>query len=164
MFGIINDFVTSLKNILSDGLLLLILLVCIAVIYYMQERKDYTYFIDNSLNSEFTAQCRRILHHSVINNTHNIREVLDKKSADIEIYLLTRDEMMKKRGDKPLEMYPGTNKPIYFSWTYYHPKPTIYIDEINWLYGVNESGLSVNDYRTYVIQHEFMHALGFDHQ
>lgn len=164
MFGLISDILTFLKNLLSDSVLLLILVICVAVIYYMQEKKDYTYFIDDSLSGDFTEQCRKILHHSVVNNTHNIREVLDKKSADIEIYLVTRDEMMKRRGNRPLEMYPGTNKPIYFSWTHHRPKPTIYIDEVNWLYGVDESGLSVDDYRTYVIQHEFMHALGFDHQ
>lgn len=161
----ISDILTFIRNVLTDGVVLLVLLVCLAVLCLASNgSRTYTYFVDDTYNADFAAQSSRILRDSVINDTHNIREVLDKNSADIEIYLVPRDEMMKKRGTKPLEMYPGTNKPIYFSWTYQQPKPTIYIDEINWLYGVEESGLSLADYRTYVIQHEFMHALGFDHQ
>lgn len=165
MFGIIDDLINLIKNLLTDGLFVLVLLVCIAIYYSTNNTSNLrvTYYIDTK-DTEFNEQCRKILHHSTINSTHNIVQVLSKKTADIEIYLVPRDEMMIKRGNKPLEMYPGTNKPIYFSWTYQKPKPIIYIDEVNWRYGVPESGLSVTDYRTYVVQHEFLHALGYDHQ
>lgn len=162
--SIISDISSFIQNLLSDGLVLIILLICIILYYSTIHQNIWTYYIDESLSIDFAAQCRRILQKSSIHDTYTIKEVFDKKSADIEIYLVTRDNMLKKRGTKPLEMYPGTDKPIYFSWTYQKPKPTIYIDEINWLYGVDESGLNIQEYRTYVIQHEFMHALGYDHQ
>lgn len=39
----------------------------------------------------------------------------------------------------------------------------IEIDEGNWR-GDNRSGLSIDEYKQYVILHEFLHAFGYDHQ
>ncbi len=40
----------------------------------------------------------------------------------------------------------------------------IYINYDNWKDGVERSGLTKEQYRRYVILHEFGHALGYDHQ
>lgn len=163
MFEFINDLIALMKSVLTNGVLLILLICVVIIVYNSKGKSNTTYYIDRSRSVDFANQCSNILRVSSINNTHKIKEVSDKNIADIEIYLMSRADMIAKRG-KELEMYPGTNKPIYFSWTYQHPKPTIFIDETNWLYSVEESGLSVENYRTYVIQHEFMHALGYDHQ
>ena len=42
-------------------------------------------------------------------------------------------------------------------------KPNIYIDDVNWTNGVVESGLTADEYKSYVIEHEFGHALGYNH-
>lgn len=164
MFEFLSDLFSVVFRMMTDVTFLIILLIVVAIVYYTTDKRNYAYFIDNSLDPEFVIESRRILRDSYVNNTHNIKEVFDKESADIEIYLVPREKMIALRGSKKQEMYPGTNKPIYFSWTYHQDKPIIYIDEVNWRYGVVESGLSVSDYRTYLIQHEFMHALGYDHQ
>jgi hypothetical protein len=55
-------------------------------------------------------------------------------------------------------------KRVYFSVTFISENPrTILFDPYNYKYGVKRSGLSVEDYRTYVINHEFGHVLGKDH-
>lgn len=125
--------------------------------------KDITYYVVPSItNPEFARETREILTHSDISNKYSIREVSDLEYADIVIELRSRASLTKDHSK--IEYYPGTNKQIRFSFTWQRPKPYVAIDDINWTYGVDESGLSLKEYRKYVIQHEFMHALGFDHQ
>lgn len=85
-------------------------------------------------------------------------------SANITMKLKRRQDLAKYHEDK--EYYTGTKKEIRFSLTFQSPdtKPYIYIDYNNWKYGVPESGLTLAEYRQYVILHEFGHGLGFDHQ
>ncbi len=127
------------------------------------KEQNITYYIHTSLsNPEFKQETRGILKNSAINHKYKIKEVNDPNAADIVIELRSRVSLNVDH-NKP-EYYPGTNKQIRFSFTWQRPKPYIAIDDINWTYGVAESGLSIDEYRKYVIQHEFMHALGYDHQ
>ena len=122
----------------------------------------FKYFIKSDDNN-FIWETREILNNSPIQQTHNVKEVLDEKSADIIIELKPRAELINMYNTP--EYYPGTKKQIWYSFTHYGITPIrVYIDEVNWIYGVPESGLSHSEYKKYVIQHEFMHALGYDHQ
>jgi hypothetical protein len=151
-----------ISDTITDVLLIFVLFIVFVLYYLYSTNNLITYYIDHS-NESFLAETRHILLTSTINSKYKLRETDNISTADIVIYYRTRDEMIKMNPAKP-EYYPGTNKKINFSWTYQYPKPRIYIDELNWLHGVTESGLSITEYRQYVIQHEFLHALGFDHQ
>ena len=85
------------------------------------------------------------------------------ENADFTIKVVPR-EQMDSIGLTPekAEYYPNTKKRIYFSYTV--NEQNIYIDEENWRYGVDESGLALKTYRQYVLFHEIGHALGYDHQ
>ncbi len=155
--------VNLIVEFLSDFGNLLLLILAGIILYFLMKDRCITYFIHPSTsNPEFKGETREILKHSAINNKYKIREVDDIKTADIVIELRSRSSLNAEH-DTP-EYYPGTNKQIRFSFTWQRPKPYIAIDDVNWTYGVSESGLSIRDYRKYVIQHEFMHALGYDHQ
>ena len=169
---------------ISDILLLLLLILAYALFSMLSRRNDYlgggddndagntcniTYYIEPSnLDPDFVSESNRIIQDSELKTKYNLTQKFDE-SADIMIKLMPREEMIKlsnEKNKKP-DTYPdGT--PIRFSWTYQRygsrNKPLIYIDSENWLKGVEQSGLSLIEYRRYVILHEFMHALGFDHQ
>ncbi len=146
-----------------DIIKLIILVVVGVLIYYTLQKCPITYYIiPSGTNPEFKPETREILRTSYINTRYNIQEVDDRSAADIVIELRKRNTLDGEHYTP--EYYPGTTKQIRFSFTWQAPKPYLAIDDINWTYGVPESGLSVSEYRKYVVRHEFMHALGFDHQ
>ena len=161
---------------LLDVILLFILVILVMCITgkseYLQtiigggKKPKYTYYIHQSIvDSNFKQEASNIIRNSELSIKFPLEEVKTHEEANIHMYLLPRAEMeaIKKQSDKEYEKYPnGSN--IYFSWTYQNPTPIIYIDGDNWLYGVEQSGLTPEQYKTYVVLHEFMHALGYDHQ
>lgn len=119
---------------------------------------------------QFKPEVERIIARSELRTKFKLQPAAnvnnERNDATITIEMPSKEEMDKEYADDATEHYAGQKKKqIRFSYTTQGPKmkPKIYIDPINWQ-GVPESGLSLNDYRTYVIQHELMHALGFDHQ
>jgi hypothetical protein len=146
-------------------ILILIIAIVGFIIYHMYFRTiDVRYYISDSVtDSSFKNKTRQI-----INNTkwsrYQVRESPTENDADVVIKLSNRSEMDQWHNNP--EYYEGTKKQIRFSITTQGKlnKPRIYIDEGNWLNGVPESGLSLEEYRKYVIRHEFMHGLGYDHQ
>ena len=150
-------------NLANTIINLLLLLLVGIFLYYVSKFKDITYYIiPSKTNPEFVNETKEILKHSNINNKYSIKNVDNPSNADITIELRSRDSLTADHSK--IEYYPGTDKQIRFSFTWQRPKPYIAIDDMNWTYGVQESGLTLSEYRKYVIQHEFMHALGFDHQ
>jgi hypothetical protein len=133
--------------------------------------KTYTYYIKESdIDPNFKQETREIMKNSKINNKYSIKETNDQFNADIMLELVDRNKLTTYQS-KP-KYYPGTSKMIRYSLTWQQnlfypsakPQPYCAIDSVNWLEGVPESGLTIRQYREYVIQHEFLHGLGYDHQ
>ena len=142
-------------------LFLLLLLIIIGLVYNSRHSAGtYTYFIHESkLDKDFKRTVSDILENSDWKRYHKVKEV-EKLPANIDIKLVDR-KMLNYTDDAT---YPNGDL-VYYSETQYRGKDKhIHIDSKNWLHGVKESNLSVDDYRKYVINHEFGHALGYDHQ
>jgi hypothetical protein len=127
-------------------------------------RKEFTYKIHNSkLDPNFAKKASQIIKDSKWNESHNIREISNdsEEMSKINVYLVERSFLDKYHDGK--DFYPD-GRPIRFSITLTKNRPDVYIDGNNWLYGVKDSGLTLEQYKQYVILHEFGHALGYDHQ
>ena len=153
------DITIALRDILK----LFFLIIAGILLYLILTPKSITYFIGLSdTHPDFKSEAHRIIQTSSLNSRYNIREVSNENQADIVMEL--RDRKSLDVHHKVPEYYPGTKKQIRFSLTWQFPKPYIAIDKDNWTYGVPESNMTLQEYRNYVIRHEFMHGLGFDHQ
>jgi len=152
------EFLKDVFNFIKDIFLLILLVVL--VIFLSNRKPAITYhIIPSKIDVEFAEQTRNIIKKSGIK--YNVEEIDKKEQADIIIELVQEDKLVN---EFKKEYYPGTNKLIRFSATWQHPKPYVAINMQNWINGVPESGLTLTEYREYVILHEFMHALGYHHQ
>jgi hypothetical protein len=132
--------------------------------FLKDERPEYTYKIHNSnLDPNFSKKTSKIIKASRWNKSHNLREIPieSEEIPKINVYLVPR-KLLNKYHDGT-EFYPD-GRPIRFSITLTKSHPEVFIDSNNWLYGVKDSGLTLEQYKEYVILHEFGHALGYDHQ
>ncbi len=115
------------------------------------------YVIKNRFDPYFREQVNDAIRKEL---PHRLIETLDKNTADILIEIKHTDELAQHR---TLDYYDDGTE-IKFSYTIYNKTPIlIHIDSSNWLNGVKQSGLTLQQYRQYVILHEFGHALGYDH-
>ena len=127
-------------------------------------RKEFTYKIHNSdLDPNFAKKASDIIKASRWNISHNIREISNdsQEIPRINVYLVERSFLDQYHDGK--DFYPD-GRPIRFSITLTNTHPEVFIDGNNWLYGVKDSGLTLEQYKQYVVLHEFGHALGYDHQ
>jgi hypothetical protein len=119
----------------------------------------------------FKNEVRNIINNSGWNNKYSFIET-DSNKYDIGIGLKSREYMEKTNSRKE---YDINENRIYLSrtWIKYpsflkrsdNPDAReIEIDENNWNYGVKQSGLSIPNYKKYVINHEIGHAIGYDHK
>ena len=140
---------------------LLLIVVALFIVYTSIDRTIAYYVKPSSIDPTFVQQTIDIIEQSELKNKFKLKPVIG--NADITIQLTKREDMDKWHDKK--EYYPD-GKEIKFSMTWQGPKskPRIYIDDQNWLNGVEASKLTLPQYRQYVILHEFMHALGYDHQ
>jgi predicted Zn-dependent protease len=122
----------------------------------------YIYIYEDDIASSFKIYSYVILTNSEWNSLYNLIFVNNISQADIAIRLMDRkvlDYLLYQNGNQ-FEFYPDGRR-IYFSATDVSTNPImIYIDNINWMYGVPETNLSLNDYRTYILNHELGHSLG----
>jgi hypothetical protein len=158
--------IEKLKKIflyLKDILFFLVVLFITILLFQNKTNKNNVipYYINGDL--DFRKKVNDILSRSNWRKKYIIYETRDKESAIITINLSDRD-VMEEWNDDP-QYYPS-GKQIRFSITTQSTKikPEIFIDKINWLNGVEESGLTKEQYQEYVINHEFGHGLGYDHQ
>jgi predicted Zn-dependent protease len=122
------------------------------------------YFIEKDTNiKDWYGTVKNIIKKSGWNNEFQLIEVNNRKDADIVITLAERPSLDKYH---TTPIYYDDGREVRLSWTIAtgNYKRKILIDKENWLNGVPDSGLSIKDYRTYVINHEFGHGLGFEHQ
>lgn len=134
-----------------------------AVVAYM--KRDVKYLVyDSPLDENFAERVDGYLKRSKWNEYYNLINVKyrddPETTADMYIRLVPDNEIYQQSND----LYPdGT--PIRFSTTVQSGimKPQISINSVNWLNGVKQSGLSLDEYREYVINHEVGHGLGKDH-
>jgi len=163
----------------DNAFIYLVLIIAVVVVCYLYFKRIYAaantihggnndktakyYIYDSDIDRSFKTQTRNILKKSSWNNYYKLREVDSEIKSDIDIKLVA-DSKLERYHDN--QEYYSDGTPIRFSITFQSKKskPKILINAKNWLYGVKQSGLSLDDYRTYVINHEFGHGLGFDHQ
>lgn len=168
----INVFPVPRYNIIrmsSELIFFIIFVICIIVyiaITYVLRARDpsITYFVEESeLDKNFRTDVANILKASGWHKKHKFEQTSDRNRATIIIRLVPRDIMINE--NPPRERYQN-GKYIYFSFTRQSrfTRPEIWIDATNWSSGVAESGLTIGEYKSYVINHEFGHALGYDHQ
>ena len=153
-----------IKKYLLFILFLLLVFTVLFIIYAYSDSKIMYYFIENSdLDENFKEITSNILHNTKWRNIHNIQEVQNNAYSDIIIKLSTDEELDKWHKNKLEDKYYDGN-PMRFSitWQGIKSKPKVYINYKNWQ-GVPYSGLGIDEYRKYVIEHEFGHALGYDH-
>jgi hypothetical protein len=121
-------------------------------------KKQWTYYIyDSRIDPQFKTRVLKILGQNQWSR-YTLNQVTDPSLADIRIRLSPRRVLDKWHVNK--EYYPS-GKQIRFSMTI--NMEDIYIDAENWTKGVRESGMTLGQYRQYVILHEMGHALGYDH-
>jgi predicted Zn-dependent protease len=142
--------------------LIIVLIILIVFLFTGVRRMSKTYYIISSnLDPFFEQSTEEIIRSNQIwkNHGYKLTRVNNVKEADFTIALVPRKSLNKPYGKK--EYYPD-GREIRFSKTVDHK--TILIDDVNWIKGVPDSGLSLYDYRQYVILHEVGHALGFTHR
>ena len=122
------------------------------------------YVVPNMLDPDFERKFDDIIENTDWNTERPPVKVTKRSDATVIVHLSDRKSLDKYHTKQ--EYYPGTGKPIRFSltvWGHQNPIKDIYFDHINWLEGVAESKLSLEQYRLYVVRHEMSHALGYDH-
>lgn len=160
----------------------IIIIVALALVAWfvaklLYPKASFYYVHHSNTDPTFVQQVTRILEQSEWKKFCRYEPTTNPEAAQIHIWLKPQAFMDERAG--PAEYYhqdlneygqplqPGQNqgRRIHFSTTYYADPSNVrvYINEANWA-GCPESGLSLEDYRTYVINHEFGHALGYDHQ
>ncbi len=139
------------------GLILGFVLLIFLVWYF---RPKVRYFIYNN-DAAFKRECSKILASTEWRKIFEIEEVQTLNESNVDIKLV-EDSFFDSNYKKKQEYY-ADGSPIRFSITKYGgPRKNIFINKKNWE-GVPQSGLNLKQYREYVINHEFGHALGFDH-
>ncbi len=155
-----------LLSIISFILLIILVIVfinnrktLIDFIYELFTSKTYNYYVEDSpLDKNFKSKVINIITNSNWNNKYKIKHT-DKNSANIKIYLVPDKDLSYLHVNK--KYYPS-GKQIRFSYTV--NQENIYINADNWINNVKESGLTPEQYKSYVINHELGHALGYDHE
>jgi hypothetical protein len=145
-------------------LILLILFIALIVIFIVMRSNRVPvrpYIYESDIDPSFKKETINILNRSRWNNMYRIMPTENHQVADMFIRLVRDSDLDKYHKGE----YYDDGTPIRFSITTQSKKnrPNIYINANNWLYGVKQSGLPLDKYREYVINHEFGHGLGYDH-
>ena len=137
----------------------------------ISNRKIKYYIYDSTIDTSFKNKVSSILKNSQWNKHYILEEVVIndnsqslKNRNDIDIFIQLKHNVdLQSFYNEP--QYYQNGKQIKWSFTSQttYQKPMIYINADNWLNGVPESRLTLGEYREYVVNHEFGHALGYNH-
>jgi len=145
---------------------LILLLVSFAIwIIHVNYSKGITYYIhDSPMDKEFKQITSEILKNSGWKKYKDIEETDTPDDAVIQVSLVADSDLQQYHDGK--QEYYDDKTPIRFSITTQNidKKPQCFINYKNWAAGVKQSGLTRDQYRQYVIEHEFGHGLGYHHQ
>lgn len=121
------------------------------------------YIFRSELDPKFVETTHKILQESNWHKYRNFERTYILSNSDISIYLKSNQWLEPYHKNK--KFYPS-GKQIRWSITskVEGENPIVYINAKSWINGVEESGLSLDRYKTYVINHEFGHALGYTHK
>lgn len=127
------------------------------------EKIVYRYKFRTDRHETFNNEVREILKNSVWNKKFKFIETTSNNKADYDIIIdIVPRIYMEQTGTFKSE-YDENGEKIFFSRTWIQTPRIVEIDEVNWDEGVPRSGLSKEEYKIYVINHEIGHAIGYDH-
>lgn len=125
----------------------------------------YYYIEPNVTYPTFRDETHNIIQNSGWNKMYNLQLSEDSKKSLIFINLVPTETLSSYK-DENDNNFDIDGRKLNYSITsqsrFSHP--LILIDSDNWKFGVKRSSLTLDQYKEYVITHEFGHALGFDHQ
>lgn len=135
---------------------------------YLTIGKHFADSIDEILNGkgswDLMQDSRTNLDNTAIKKAKDKRRfIYDCENPNIIYRLVSSNQIAELRNHRelPLDIFGNPSK---LSFTFYTKNPIeIYIDASNWINGVSISGLTLQQYRRYVILHETGHALGYGH-
>lgn len=124
----------------------------------------YSYYIDSKFE-DFKDEAENILSKSRIQEFVDIFRVYSLKKADIILRLVDREDAIELIKKSKVVGIEDIKNNTFFSWVEYTKnQPEVNIDYEKWTFGSEiKYGLSLKDYRKTLIQHEFLHALGYAH-
>lgn len=147
-----------MRLLLAFGLLLFLVLV-----FNTKVVKIKYYIYKSAIDTDFARKAHRILQLSNWNKYHRFERTYSVNEASIYIHL--KSDSWLEPYHKPAKYYPSGKQ---IRWSITHrlagEPSVVYINAKSWMNGVAESKLRLNRYQTYVINHEFGHALGYDHK
>lgn len=112
------------------------------------------------------VQC--VIHHkngikTLFNNKLKLTQVPNEAKSDITIILSSNNDIERICGFNLLSCADRLNGHIYLNWTRWDEGSDIFFNGLTSKYKRLSHTQKMNLYRTYVVNHEILHILGFDH-
>jgi hypothetical protein len=133
----------------------------------------YKLLIDSNIS--FNPSTLKLFVHKVVNHKNGIKVLFGKKlkliqisndspeHAHITISLVCNKDIERICGFDLLSCADRLDGHVYLNWTRWHEGSDVFFNGLTGKYAKLKYSDKLNLYRTYVVNHEIMHILGFDH-